>query len=141
MVLAPHHKQRPTAHHKKRSGKHQKQTPEYLKTYWPYLPLLFLGALLNLLLDFMLKGSAVTTLANLDTISRVELWTGGNSSIAIAVALIAGISAIVVITTHARAWQKAVVKGEDFIIHHPKVDILLVAVAVAGFILTRSVIA
>lgn len=41
MVLDTKHKRRPapTLAHKKRVGAHQKQSQHFMKTYWPYLPL------------------------------------------------------------------------------------------------------
>jgi hypothetical protein len=41
---------RHSSHHKKRSGKHHRHSDHYLKTYWPYLPMLLivgLGLLVN----------------------------------------------------------------------------------------------
>ncbi len=32
-------------HHKKRSGLHQKRGSQFMKTYWPYLPMLGLAAI------------------------------------------------------------------------------------------------
>lgn len=34
--------QRVASHHKKRHGKHQKQTKDFLRVYWPYVPLLLI---------------------------------------------------------------------------------------------------
>ncbi|HUS26450.1 MAG TPA: CAP domain-containing protein [Nevskiaceae bacterium] len=39
MVLVSEPRHKIPAHHKKRSGRHHKQTKQFSKTYWPYLPL------------------------------------------------------------------------------------------------------
>lgn len=52
MVLASTPKPRAPAHHKKRHGGHHKTSKQYVKTYWPYLPMLLLvltGFLFNTL--------------------------------------------------------------------------------------------
>jgi hypothetical protein len=49
MTLATKPK-RDSVHHKKRSGRHHRQSGHYLKTYWPYLPMLLIvgvGLLFN----------------------------------------------------------------------------------------------
>lgn len=50
MVLVSKPKRSPSIHAKRRSGRHHKQTPDYHKTYWPYIPLAMivgLGVLVN----------------------------------------------------------------------------------------------
>ena len=42
MALATRPK--PSAHHKKRQGSHHRRSKDYLKTYWPYLPMLMIVA-------------------------------------------------------------------------------------------------
>jgi len=52
MVIAAKPKNRPTVHHKKRTGQHHRsQTKHYVKTYWPYIPVV--GALSLLLVKFV----------------------------------------------------------------------------------------
>lgn len=36
---------RTTSHHKKRTGKHHRHSDHYMKTYWPYLPMLLIVAM------------------------------------------------------------------------------------------------
>jgi hypothetical protein len=72
-------------------------------------------------------------------VSRIEMLTKGNAAwAAIALAIIAGASAIIFFVRHARLWKKLLIRGEGFIIHHPALDIAFVFVAVAGFLLTRT---
>ncbi len=42
VLVAKQKRSRVPVSHQKRHGLHQKQTPHFMKTYWPYLPL-FLG--------------------------------------------------------------------------------------------------
>lgn len=54
MAIAVKQKPKPTAHHKRRQGTHQKRSQHFTKTYWPYLPLLFIvgvGMILNLTIN------------------------------------------------------------------------------------------
>ena len=45
MTLATKSKQHlHTTPHKKRQGMHQKRGPQFMKTYWPYLPMLAIAA-------------------------------------------------------------------------------------------------
>lgn len=51
MALAT--KPKPTHHHKKATGQHHKKSKHYLKSYWPYIPMLFVvgvGIAINVLL-------------------------------------------------------------------------------------------
>jgi uncharacterized protein YkwD len=72
-------------------------------------------------------------------ISRVSLLKS-QPSIELVVMLsgLIGASFAVVVTLHARAWHKALVRGETFIVRHPLFDIVIVALAVSCFVLTRT---
>jgi hypothetical protein len=56
MALATRGK--PTVHHKKRIGEHQRRNKEFKKTYWPYLPLLGVAAILTIGLGAIIIGPA-----------------------------------------------------------------------------------
>lgn len=138
MVLAQQPKRRTTVHHKKRTGQHQKQTKHYMKTYWPYLPIIAAGFIANIILEISMSGTATTTTASLAVPTRLDVWTNANSVLTIViVALIVGAAGLF-ITRHARAWQRVVVKGEDFFMHHRTLDLLLLTVVVAGIVATRT---
>lgn len=50
MALATKPKPKPSVHHKKRQAKHHRQSKQYVKSYWPYLPMLLvvaIGAVIN----------------------------------------------------------------------------------------------
>ncbi|HSX36055.1 MAG TPA: CAP domain-containing protein [Patescibacteria group bacterium] len=44
MVLVAKPKRRPTVHNKRRVGSHHRHDPHYIKTYWPYLPMVVIVA-------------------------------------------------------------------------------------------------
>lgn len=53
MAVATKRKPKQTVHHKRRTGTHQKRSDHFVKTYWPYIPLLLIvgtGLFLNSLL-------------------------------------------------------------------------------------------
>jgi len=126
-------------HHKKRSGQHQKQTKHYLKTYWPFLPIVAGGFIANVILEATMQASSVSIPASIAYPTRLDVWTNANTSLVIIVlALVIGAAALF-ITRHTRAWQRALVKGEGFILHHKSLDLLLVSVIVVGFVITRTV--
>jgi ABC-type proline/glycine betaine transport system permease subunit len=140
MVLSSQPQRRTSVHQKKRTGSHQRQTKHYIKTYWPYIPLLAVAAALNVVLDKAVHGSSATTVASLSTVSRLELWTNSSQSITILVASVAFVCASVVVMRHADAWQRVLVRGEQFIVHNHKLDLALAGFALCGFLLTRNVI-
>lgn len=46
-----------TIHHKKRVGAHQKQTKPFMKTYWPYLPLFMVAAIVLIVVGTRVLGA------------------------------------------------------------------------------------
>jgi uncharacterized protein YkwD len=72
-------------------------------------------------------------------ITRVEVLSAANASWSgFAVSMIASIALLAFLLRHSLAWHRAIVKGEHFILKHPLLDIVFVAVAVLGFILTQT---
>lgn len=72
-------------------------------------------------------------------IARVDVLTSGNVEwAALALAALVAIGAITFIYRHMKMWRKFLVRGEKFVIHHPVLDTVVVAVVVAGLILTRT---
>ncbi len=50
MAIAVKQKRKPTVHHRKRHGVHQRRSHRFVKTYWPYIPLLVIvgaGLIMN----------------------------------------------------------------------------------------------
>jgi hypothetical protein len=56
MALATRGK--PTMHHKKRIGEHQRRNKDFKKTYWPFLPLLGIAAIITIGLGAKVLGPA-----------------------------------------------------------------------------------
>lgn len=140
MVLAPQPKRSPTTHQKKRVGQHRKHTKHYLKTYFPYLPVLALGAACNALLDRSLGSSDLTSMASIHgSVTRLEWMTGASSYVAALVATAAFLCAVAVAARHAHAWHRVVVRSEQFVIRNKRLDLVLVFLATAGFVITRNV--
>lgn len=133
MVIASRPKTQPPAHHKKRHGQHHRQTKEFTKTYWPYLPVVALAVAIN---AFVGQQSSLTTTAST---TRIEAWTNFGPGFASLIALIAAAALAVFLTRHARIWHRVLVKSEAFIEHNRRLDLLLLTVAAAGFIVTRAV--
>jgi hypothetical protein len=52
---------------------------------------------------------------------------------------LAGAAAAIFIVRHALMWRRALVKSEAFVINHRLFDVVLVALAIIGFVLTRTV--
>ncbi len=81
-------------------------------------------------------------LANLpskDT-SRVETIASANNAAwtHFAVSLLASVALLVLLLRHSFAWHKLIVKGEQFVLKHPALDIVFVVVLAAIFVLTRT---
>lgn len=72
-------------------------------------------------------------------VSRIDVLTNGNAQwAALALSALATICIISMTLRHARIWRRYLVHGEEFLIKHPVLDTVLVAVGVIGFILTRT---
>lgn len=77
MTLQPTKKRPSSVHHKKRSGQHHKQNRHYLKSYWPYLPvLLVLG--LGIVLNSWMASAHRSVLGYATEMSAPALLSGTN---------------------------------------------------------------
>ncbi len=56
-----------------------------------------------------------------------------------AIGIASGLIAAFVFIKHGLAFKKLVVEGEEFIIHHPVLDIILVTVVMTGYVLSQGV--
>jgi len=134
---------RPTTHHKKRHARHHRHSPGYLKTYWPYLPMLAIvgaGVAVNnslysggfgLSSTFAAGGPAAST--------RISAMTGQAGWGLAAVVFITAAAAAVFTFSHWYRIRSVVSRGETFAISHPWFDILLVLVLTSGVVLTRNI--
>jgi len=134
MAIASKPKPKQTIHHKRRAGQHHRQSKHYMKTYWPYLPMLAGAAFINALLS----STSTTTFAAAENTSRIEAWTNAGPWLTAAIVAIGVLSITIVVARHTLAWQRAVAKSEDFFVHHHSLDIILVGVVLAGIVVTRS---
>ena len=145
MALATRPK--PKVQHRKRAAQHHRQGKLYLKTYWPYLPMLAIvgvGALINRALytsslATSSAGAAIGGAASSDSSSRLQNLMGDQATwIFTAAILITAVAFTVFIATHWLRVRRLVNKGELFVISHPWLEISTVAVFTVGFVLTRS---
>lgn len=76
---------------------------------------------------------------NAQPVARIQLLTGGQASWSLfAVSVVASSALLIFIIRHGLGIRKLAVEGEVFIMHHPMLDIAVVFVFTAGFILTRG---
>jgi hypothetical protein len=72
-------------------------------------------------------------------IARVDVLTAGNAEWAtLAAVVLVTVGALTFLYRHAKMWRKFLTKGEHFVIRHPVFDTLIVAVVVAGILLTQT---
>lgn len=72
-------------------------------------------------------------------ISRIQLVAAGNSTLGIMLVVILGCAAFAfLILRHGLAWRKTFIRGEQFMLHHPSLDIIASILVVASVILTRA---
>ena len=70
-------------------------------------------------------------------ISRLQLLTT-SSWVQMSVAAIAGAALMLFFVRHAFAWHKVLVRGEQFLLHHPFFDVFLISAAVLMFLLSHA---
>lgn len=114
---------RPQVVHKKRQGGHHRHSKSYLKTYWPYIPMLGIVGIALVINHYWHIASG----ARLTSYSYYDILESSLGIIALAVFLL----------RHAFAWHKVLVYGEEFVSKHPMLDICLVTVAVGGLLLSH----
>ncbi|HSX17607.1 MAG TPA: CAP domain-containing protein [Patescibacteria group bacterium] len=72
-------------------------------------------------------------------VSRIQLLTNGQAAWStFVVTMFATVCIGVFILRHGLFWHRTLVKGEAFFIHHKVLDGALIAIAVIGFVLTRT---
>ena len=142
MALATRPK--PKVHHRKRQAEHHHKGKLYLKTYWPYLPMLAIvaiGAYVNK--SLYASGSFTTAtgaIGNGVGSSRIQNIVGDQASwIYLCLLGLTAIAFMYFIGSHYRRFHKMINKGERYLSKHPSVDISVVLLITIGFILTRGV--
>jgi hypothetical protein len=85
------------------------------------------------------KETAMAPPVEARNVSRLHLLASSTTAwSAFALSSLAAVCISIFLLRHAVFWHRALVKGENFIIHHKVLDFALVAVVVIGFVLTRS---
>jgi uncharacterized protein YkwD len=83
-------------------------------------------------------ASAFTTQPS-RSIARIQLLTDGLAPWSFTLlAALTVIALACLVFRHALAWHRVIIKSEDFVLSHKLIDILIIAVVIAGIILTRS---
>ncbi|MFZ1249307.1 MAG: CAP domain-containing protein [Candidatus Saccharimonadales bacterium] len=88
--------------------------------------------------DSPVAAKAADTVAP-QKISRVQLLAASNVGWSqFAVSMVASIALLAFLLRHSLAWHKVLTKGEQFILHHPILDISFIALVVLGYILLQT---
>jgi len=119
-------KPKPASRTKQVRGGHHRHSKNYLKTYWPYIPiigLITIGIVVNNYWKY--NSHQNVQLSNFTFIEALE------SSIGL-------LALSIFLLRHAFAWHRVLVKSEEFVSKHPILDIYLVAIAVTGLLLANK---
>lgn len=74
-----------------------------------------------------------------EPVSRLAVLSSSQTSLAtMAIASLMSLAVVLFVVRHGRLLHRSLVRGEAFVLHHPWLDMSLVVVATAGFILTRA---
>lgn len=79
----------------------------------------------------------VQTSTTIQPVSRLQLITTA-TWLEVLMAAICGAAITLYFVRHALAWHKVLVRGENFVVHHPFFDVFLMSAAVLGFILSHA---
>lgn len=133
---------KPKVHHKKRQAQHHRHSKQYLKPYWPYIPMLaIVGVGYFASRNWPESWAAANTgLGGLGPdATRVEVMVGSQDSIALLLVIImSGMAAAIFIFRHWFRIQRILNKGERYMVKHPWFDVMLVLVCTIGVVLSRS---
>jgi hypothetical protein len=73
------------------------------------------------------------------SVSRIQSLTGGNAPwISFVVGLLSGGALLYVVFKHGKAFKRAFIHGEEFILHHPLMDTIIVALITVGWLLGQT---
>ena len=133
---------KPKVQHKKRKAQHHTHTTAYLKPYWPYLPMLAivgLGVLINNHWPESLTNMSYSIAPSASSVTRIQAITADQNGWALIVVIaVTAVAASIFVIQHWFRIKRLLNRGEKFIATHPILDIALVAICTAGFVLTRS---
>lgn len=84
-------------------------------------------------------GTPITGELQSQNVSRFDVLAPGNAGwIGLMASVLITIAAISMVYRHGKTWKRYLIKGEHFIIHHPTLDLAVVALVAAGLILTQT---
>jgi hypothetical protein len=82
----------------------------------------------------------ITPPTKADTVRRVEVISGVHSGWIVTGVLAVGVIAtMVTLYRHSKAWHRRIVRGEQFIIHHPLIDAAVIMIVILVVVLLQSV--
>ncbi len=113
---------------RKIKAQHHKHSKSYLKTYWPYIPIVSIISL-GVIIHIIYQRKTLSSNVNLTNYSFLSILESTLGLLALTIFLL----------RHAFAWHKVFVKGEEFATKHPYLDILLVTIATIGILLNHSI--
>jgi hypothetical protein len=138
MALAT--RQKPKHPQKKRRALHHRHSRHYLKTYLPYLPVLAivgLGALVNYFWN-LLSSPGAQVAAAAGPVMRIDSLLQSQTPWGMVVVAITFLAFAFLVFRHGFRIHRTINRGEYFVVHHPWVDVAVVAVVTAGVVLTRA---
>lgn len=112
--------------HKQIRAAHQHKSKHYLKTYWPYIPVIIVAGF-GLYISSNWHYSVTSSGQNLTSYSYYSILESSVGLAALAIFLL----------RHAFAWHKVFIKSESFALKHPLLDVLLASLAVIGLLLSH----
>ena len=125
-------KPRPGSIHKKVKAGHHRHSKNYLKTYWPYIPVIgILG--IGFIVDSAWHAKAAQT-------GYIGLSANNYFGVVLE-SMIAALALAIFLLRNAFAWHKVLIEGEEFAAKHPLLDITLIVLATGGMILAHNGIA
>lgn len=73
------------------------------------------------------------------SVKRIELVTSANVSwVQFALSMVVSVAVLIFLLRHSLAWHRVLARGEHFVLHHPLIDIGIVAIATLGAILLQT---
>lgn len=134
--------------HKKRMGYHHKKTERYKKTYWPYLPMLFMvlsGLILSTRVNSGVSALGINsnytylTSQNVQNVSVIQaILKSPNTAIYFTVAILFITSLLVFFFRSYKKISKFFMRTEEVLIKHYAFDFVLALFITAGIILTKQ---
>lgn len=71
-------------------------------------------------------------------VARIQSLSSGSSWTLFSVTAIGAIAVAWFVTRYALAWKRVIIHGEAFVVRHKLLDVLIVSVAIGGYIMTRT---